>query len=77
MKVRLISESGKVVKEYDLPDDAIPTPLIVIDGTSDILYMLQESGNAYDYHAAPYHIKGSKSEAMIGTDGLMYWGKKV
>lgn len=77
MKVRLRSKNGDIVKEYELSEEAIPTPRIVIDGATDIMYLLQQSGNAYDYYAVPYHILGVKSEAMIDTNGLMYWSQKA
>jgi hypothetical protein len=77
MKVRLHNVDGQVVKEYELPNDAVPTPLVVIDGATDILYTMQQSGNAYDYYPVNYHILGVKSEVMVGVDGLMYWGRKA
>jgi hypothetical protein len=77
MKVNLRDDDGNVVKSYELDRFAVPTPLVVIDGSTDIMYALRESGNAYDYYAIPYHILGTQSEAMIDESGKMYWSRKA
>jgi hypothetical protein len=77
MKVNLRSADGTIQKSYVLEKDAIPTPRVVIDGSTDIAYVLQQSGNAYDYYAVPYHVLGAKSEAIIDENGLMAWGRKA
>lgn len=50
-----------------------PTPLVVIDGETNIMYRLRTSATTYEYEPIPYYIHGTKSNALVNTSGIIVY----
>ncbi len=69
MKAKLISESGEIIKEIELPN-TYPIPKVYIEGQTNIMYMIGATGDGcWEYDAVAYYVMGSKSESLIDNQG--------
>lgn len=72
MIAKLISAEGILQEKFVLPARS-PTPRIICDGRNNIVYELKETGNSYEYHAAPYMYIGDLSgQVLVDDEGGAY-----
>lgn len=71
MKAKLISVTGEVIEEFELPPVA-PTPEAIADGRTNIVYKLDRIGSNYEYKAVPYLYIGDKTNrTLLDASGAM------
>jgi len=73
MKAIVLNEASEVVFELDLPLIG-ETPIVIVNSTTDILYVLSTTEAGFVYRPVNYFIHGTKSHALISKSGNMLTG---